>query len=344
MAEGQERTERATPRRRQKAREKGQFTHSKELTSVAGMAGMMLVLYFGGRHFIASAKVVTVDFLTLSYGMDPFIAIKVAMTKTLLLLFPFLLGIVVLALTSEISQVGFMLKDMDLNFSKLNPFEGVKKMFSMNTIFDFLKNLLKFAGGILIFYLVIKADIVKLPFLLGKEFNQLTYAAYDLLKEAVWYGFLYLFVIALVSFIIEKYRFEESIKMSKQEIKEEHKDTEGDPKVKSKIRGIQREIARRRMMSQVPKATVVITNPTHLAIAILYKEGELGAPKIVAKGSGFVAEKIRELARKHKVPVVEDKPLARLLFKLEIDTYIPQELYKAVARILAYIYKLQGRI
>lgn len=156
--------------------------------------------------------------------------------------------------------------------------------------------------------------------------------------------FLVSFVIALVSFIIEKYRFEESIKMSKQEIKEEHKDTEGDPKVKSKIRGIQREIARRRMMSQVPKATVVITNPTHLAIAILYKEGELGAPKIVAKGSGFVAEKIRELARKHKVPVVEDKPLARLLFKLEIDTYIPQELYKAVARILAYIYKLQGRI
>ncbi|MBF0465341.1 MAG: flagellar biosynthesis protein FlhB [Nitrospirae bacterium] len=344
MAEGQERTERATPRRRQKAREKGQFARSKELTSVAGMAGMMLVLYFGGKHFIVSAKGITVNFLTLSYGTDPFIAIKIAMAKTLLLLFPFLLGVIVLAVTSEISQVGFMLKDMELNFGRMNPIEGIKRLFSINGIFDFLKNLLKFIGGILIFYLVIKADIVKFSYLLVKDFNQMTYAAYDLLKEAIWYGFLYLFIIALVSFVIEKYRFEESIKMSKQEIKEEHKDTEGDPKVKSKIRGIQREISRRRMMAQVPKATVVITNPTHLAIAILYKEGDLGAPKIVAKGSGFVAEKIRELARKHKVPVVEDKPLARLLFKLDIDTYIPQELYKAVARILAYIYKLQGKI
>ncbi|MEO5356797.1 MAG: flagellar biosynthesis protein FlhB [Nitrospirae bacterium YQR-1] len=344
MAEGQERTERATPRRRQKAREKGQFARSKELTSVAGMAGMIGVLYFGGRHFIFSAKEVTINFLNLSYGLDPFVNIKVAMAKTLLLLLPFMLGIIVLAMTSEIAQVGFMLKDMELSFSRLNPIEGIKRIFSINGLFEFLKNLFKFIGGILIFYLVIKSDIVKLPLLMGKEFNQLTYAAYDFLKEAIWYGFLYLFVIAVVSFVIEKYRFEESIKMSKEEIKEEFKETEGDPKIKSRIRSIQREIARKRMMAEVPKATVIITNPTHLAIALMYKEGGSAPPQIIAKGSGFIAERIREIAREHKVPVVEDKPLARLLFKLELNTYIPQELYKAVARILAYIYKLKGKI
>ncbi len=132
--------------------------------------------------------------------------------------------------------------------------------------------------------------------------------------------------------------------MSKEEVKEEHKETEGDPIVKSRIRSIQRETARKRMMQEVSTATVVVTNPQHLAVAIKYEEKMMHAPKIVAKGAGFIAERIKEIATEHGIPIVEDKPLARALFRLELNTFIPEELYVAVAKILAYIYKLKGKI
>lgn len=130
--------------------------------------------------------------------------------------------------------------------------------------------------------------------------------------------------------------------MTREEVKQEYKETEGDPIVKSRIRSIQRELARRRMMQEVPKATVVITNPTHLAIALRYEKEAMAAPLVVAKGAGYIAEKIKEIAKIHRVPIIEDKPLAKALYKLDIDTFIPPELYKAVAKILAYIYKLRG--
>ncbi|MBF0343018.1 MAG: flagellar biosynthesis protein FlhB [Nitrospirae bacterium] len=342
MAEQDERSEQATPRRRQRAREKGQIAKSREVTALAGMAGVLLVIHFGGQYVFTEMSDVTIKFLGLQYGMDPFLATRMALIKTFTILLPFFIAVMTLAVASDVAQVGFFLKPLELSLSKLNPLEGLQRLFSFNGLIDFFKALLKFVAGGFIFYLVIKRDIYKLPYIMGLELKQIASISVVFLKNAMWYGFFYLFIVASISYVFEKWRFEKSIRMSKEEIKEEFKETEGDPKVKSRIRSIQREQARKRMMAEVPKATVIITNPTHLAVALRYRETEMSAPKVIAKGSGYVAEKIREIAKGNGIPVIEDKPLARTLFKLEVNTFIPPELYKAVARILAYIFKLKG--
>ncbi|MBF0565287.1 MAG: flagellar biosynthesis protein FlhB [Nitrospirae bacterium] len=344
MAEGGEKTEGATPRRRQKAREKGQVARSREITALAGLLGIMLVAHFGGKNFAYNVTDTTTHFLTFGFGHDMFHALRVAMLKTLIISIPFFIAVMVLAVASDVSQVGFMVKSIEPNFGKMNPVEGVKRLFSFNGVTELLKSIMKFIAGGIIFYFVLKHNVHALPLLMTKGLNQIAAAFVSFLMQALLYGFLYLFIIAAVSFIIEKYRFEKSIMMSKEEIKEEFKESEGDPKIKSRIKGIQRELARKRMMSEVPKATVVITNPTHLAIAIRYKETEMSAPKIIAKGADVMAQKIREIAQKHDIPIYEDKPLARTLYEMDVDSFIPQELYKAVARILAYIYKLRGKL
>ncbi|MBF0537985.1 MAG: flagellar biosynthesis protein FlhB [Nitrospirae bacterium] len=342
MPEQDERSEQATPRRRQRAREKGQVAKSREVTSLAGMAGVLLVLHFGGNYVFTGMSDMLTKFLSFQYGMDPFTATRVALVKVITLLMPFFVTVMALAVFSDVAQVGFFLKPLEFNLAKLNPLSGLQRLFSFNGLIDFLKSLLKFLAGGIIFYQVIKHDIYKLPYVSTLDFRELATTAVDFLKEALLYGFLYLFIVAAVSYIFEKWRFEKSIKMSKEEIKEEFKETEGDPKVKSRIRSIQREQARKRMMAEVPKATVIITNPTHLAVALRYNDKEMAAPKIIAKGSGYVAERLREIGKEHKIPIVEDRPLARTLFKLEVNSFIPPELYKAVAKILAYIFRIRS--
>jgi flagellar biosynthetic protein FlhB len=173
------------------------------------------------------------------------------------------------------------------------------------------------------------------------EMIELTRAIGYLILRAFLYGFFFYLILAVLDYFLQKRKFEQSIRMSQQEVKEEAKEIEGNPLIKSRIKSLQREMARRRMMAEVPKASVIITNPEHLAIALRYKEKEMSAPKVVAKGADLVAQKIKELARKHGVPIIEDKPLARVLFKLELNTFIPPELYKAVAKIIAHIYKIK---
>jgi flagellar biosynthetic protein FlhB len=174
------------------------------------------------------------------------------------------------------------------------------------------------------------------------ELHDIQAVAFGLVGKTVAYAFTTYFVLALIDYLYERWKFERSLRMTKEEIREESRESEGDPLIKAKIRSMQRDMARRRMMEAVPKATVVITNPTHIAVALLYKKDQTSAPKVIAKGKGYVAERIREIARKHGVPLVEDKPLARALFKVKLDSFIPEDLYRAVAKILAYIYKLKG--
>jgi flagellar biosynthetic protein FlhB len=181
-----------------------------------------------------------------------------------------------------------------------------------------------------------------LPQTSAMDLNQILPVSVELIAQAVLYGLGAFFVIAGVDYFVQRWRFERSIRMTKGEIRQEHRETEGDPQIRSRIRSIQKEMARRRMMQEVPKATVVITDPTHLAVALKYERGGMTAPRVIAKGAGVIAENIRELARKHGVPLVEDKPLARALYKLKLDSTIPEELYRAVAKILAYLYKLKG--
>ena len=187
-----------------------------------------------------------------------------------------------------------------------------------------------------------KKALIILPLTSAMELHDIQSVAFSLIGKAVAYAFSTYFVLALIDYLYERWKFERSLRMTREEIREESRESQGDPLIKAKIKSMQRDMARRRMMEAVPKATVVITNPTHIAVALLYKKDHGAAPKVIAKGKGYIAEKIRETARRHGVPLMEDKPLARALFKVKLDSFIPEELYRAVAKILAHIYKLKG--
>jgi len=339
----QDKTEQATQRKKEQAREKGQVPRNKDLTSMAVMGGILLIFNLGGANFFNSLSEMTGGILSMQYGSDPLHVSKIAIIKGVQIVAPFFLVSVVMATVVTVAQGGFVYKPIKFEISKLNPIEGSKKIFSMKGIVEFLKSLLKFLVGGWVVYFILRKDLDVLPMLSAMEINELIKVSAKLIMEAFTIAFLLFLTVSFVSYALEKWQHERSLRMTKQEVKDESKESEGDPLVKSRIKSLQREMARKRMMQEVPTATVVITNPTHLAIAIKYEDKEMFAPKIVAKGAGVVAEKIREIARKHNVPIVEDKPLARSLFKQELNSFVPESLYIAIAKILAYIYKLKGK-
>jgi len=342
MAEFEERKQHAKPRKRQKAREQGQVPRSPELTSMVATGGIILMLYFGGRHLFSGIYDMTRGLLALRYGIDTLQVFKVTSLQTLELLAPFLLAAMVLGTLTALAQGGFVIRPFSIEFERINPFVGINRIFSFKGLTEFLKGIFKFAIGIWIFYYLIKKNLNVLPTLSAMELNKLLTVSGHMLINVLATAFFCFFTIALFSYILERWQFERSLKMTPAEIKEEYKESEGDPLIKSRIRSLQREVARRRMMQEVPKATVVITNPTHIAVALQYEDKKMPAPKMVAKGAGIIAEKIKEIANAHGIPILEDKPLARALFKLDLGTFIPEELYVAVARILAHVYKLKG--
>ncbi|MDA8325813.1 MAG: flagellar biosynthesis protein FlhB [Nitrospiraceae bacterium] len=341
MAEAGERTERATPRKRQKAREKGQVARGRELTSMAAMAGVILIVYFDGHAVMGRLEDMTGGLLGFRYGMDPVKAVKAAALEMIHIIMPFLVLPFALALGAGFAQGGMVFKPLGLQIEKLNPIEGLSRMFSKDGLIELLKSLLKFAAGGVIFYLVIKRALENLPQIPGLGVGALQKTGSSFISKAVLEAFAVFLVAAAGDYLAERWRFEQSLRMTKEELKQEYKEMEGDPLIKSRIKSLQREAARKRMMQEVPKATVVITNPTHIAVALLYDREKTPAPKIVAKGAGAIAEKIKEVASLHGVPIVEDKPVARALYKMELDSLIPEELYKAVAKIIAYVFKLK---
>lgn len=344
MSEYGEKTQQATPKKRQKAKEQGQIPRSSEVVSMASMGGAILAFFFGGKYFMANISGIMTRLMGLKYGTDPLIVFRTASSEALIIIIPFFAASSVLAICASLIQGGFSIKPFKAEFNKINPFEGIKRIFSKNGLSEFLKSLFKFSVGIYFVYYVIKKVLNDLPLLMTKDINVLANESGHLIMKIILYGFLFLFVIALLSYFIERWRFEQSLKMSQEEIKEELKETEGDPLLKSRIKSIQKEMARKRMMQEVPKATVVITNPTHIAVALKYDEQNMSAPQVIAKGMDFIAEKIKEIAKREGIPIVEDKPLAKALNKIEINDYIPEKLYKAVAKILAHIYRLEAKV
>lgn len=309
---------------------------------MAVLGSILLMFHFGGKVFMQRISELTGRLLSLQYGREPLTVMKAAVTEMILLLLPFFGVAVIFAISANVAQGGFIVKPLKFDAAKLNPLSGLKKMFSLTGLVELPKSSFKFIVGVVLMYYIIKRMLPDLPATMDMDLVNIQGVTYDLVSRAVLYAFLTFLLIAAVDYFFEWWRFERSIRMSKEEIKQESRETEGDPMIKSRIRSLQREMARKRMMQEVPKATVVITNPTHFAVALLYKKDETAAPKIIAKGAGAVAAKIREVAALHKIPLVEDKPLARALYKLDLNSYIPEELYKAVAKILAYIYKLKG--
>lgn len=340
--EHEQKTEKATPQRRQKAREKGQVVRSRELISMASLAGVILFFYFAGHSFFANLSALTANLLSLRYGYDPVTVMRATASESMWIMMPLLGFAFTLAILSGSAQGGIIIKPLSIELGRLNPLQGIKRIFSRYGFVAFLKSIFTFILVSVLFFYIIKESLPIFAVTVAMDIKQIQAVAGGLIVKTVLSAFGIFLVLAVADYFSERWKFERSLRMSPEEMKREYRETEGDPIIKSRIKSLQRELAQRRMMQQIPKATVVITNPTHIAVALRYKKDEMEAPKVIAKGAGFVAERIKEIARKYAIPIVEDKPLARALYKLTLNAYIPEALYRAVAKILAYIYTLRG--
>jgi len=343
----EKKTEQPTGRKLKKAREKGQVARSREVPASAVLLGMVVSMYYFGQIFVHKLQREMVGLLNFGVLEDissTNLAYMVQGTslRTAYVVLPILLGILVLSVLSNVMQGGLAISSeaLKLKPEKLSPKTGLKKIFSKNGLMELGKSLIVVSAVSLITYNVITSHLNLYPRLVMMDVTHLLYWIGTISFQVLIRIAIFMLLIAIADFIFQKHRFKEQMKMTKKEVKEEHKEMEGDPTTKGRIRRIQREMARKRMMADVPNADVIITNPTHYAIALSYKMDSMEAPKVIAKGVGFLAQKIKELARENDIPQVENKPLARALYKsVEIGEYIPAQLFRAVAEILAYIYK-----
>jgi len=352
MAEqdGQEKTEQATSKKLTDTREKGQAAKSQELNSLAVFTTGLLVLFFtkdyvGMKLWIMSTYIFSsLDTLELSVNILSMYAIQ-AVLFFISTVFPVLLGIVIISLAVGYGQVGFKItpKALQPKLNKLNPLKGFKSSFlSTRPLVELLKSVAKL-GAIGIFsYFILEEMVLNSIGLVNFTVTEIVDYMMDNAVEFLWRVSLVYVVIAFLDFVYQKQKFKKDQKMTKHEVKEENKQLEGDPQIKSQIRGKQLEMARNRMLQDIPTADVVITNPTHFAVALKYEIGNTLAPKVVAKGKDLLAKKIKEIAKDNNVPIHEDVQLARALYKsCDVGREIPEELFKAVAQILAYIFKLK---
>ena len=345
----QERTEQATSRRREQAREEGNFATSREVSTLFMVAAGVMVLYFSGLWMFSGLADVMKKCFHLYRGeltvKEIHTIFKDLSLSFLMIIAPALLIPIFGAISYVIQNgINFTAKPLAPDFKKINPLAGFKKIASINSLAELVKSVLKISVLTYVVFLAVKKEWLNMPALIDMEVAaSVAYIAsvsFAIMVKTVWV----LVVIAAIDYAYQRWNFEKGLRMSKEEIKEEMKETDGDPIIKARIKSMQREMARKRMMNDVPKADVVVTNPTHIAIAIRYDREKGNAPIVVAKGAGFVAERIRELAKKHGVPVLENKPLARTLYKtVKVGMEIPANLYKAVAEVLAYVYRLRKR-
>jgi flagellar biosynthetic protein FlhB len=353
MAEnaGQEKTEKATGKRRSEARKKGQVAHSKEISSAMILMASLGFFYFAGSWMLwnlsdlISGYYRNIEVLRINSINDASAFWLDVVTRLMSILLPFLLPIAIAGFIANVIQVGFQINSegMAPKFSKLNPISGMKRFVSLRFLVELGKSIIKLLFIGCIAYYLVKSEMEAFPALISQETGQvLIFIARAALKICLFVC-MAMIVLAVLDFLYQRWQHEEDLKMTKQEVKDEQRQTQGDPKVKARIRGVQLEMARRRMMEAVPDADVVITNPTHLAIALKFDAQEMIAPRVLAKGAGHIALRIREIAEENQIPVVEEKPLAQALFKMvELGEYIPAELYRAVAEVLAYVYRLRG--
>ncbi len=344
-------TEKATPRREQEARKKGNVAKSPEISTAITLVVAILLLKVGGETLYGYFFYITKNYFSHLHDTDVSMEnlaplFMEILFHILIITIPILLIFFIAAIISNLIQVGFLLtfEPIKPNLNKLNVITGFKNLFSKNAIATLFKSLAKI---IFVGYLAFDTIRENLPLLVnfffqGIEVNLLSVSAIAMkILIKITMAFV---VIAIIDYAFQRYNRAQQLKMSKQEIKDEYKRTEGDPLIKGAIRRRQMEMARRRMMSEVPKADVVVTNPSHLAIAISYDATKMNAPKVLAKGMNKIAERIKEIAKEHNIPLVENPPVARALYKAcEVNKEIPSDLYTTVAEILTYVYKLSGK-
>jgi len=283
-----------------------------------------------------------------SLGMTDFLAIHYDMVQRFIIIMaPVMIAVFVMAMLTNVAQVGWLFSWEPLipQPSKVSPIKGIGRLFSKHSLVELFKSIAKLTVVALVVYWTVKREMPRFASLGEMEVSSIAlYILRVILKIFLRVSVAMIFL-AVVDYAFQKWQFEQKLKMTKQEVKEELKQSEGDPLIKSRIRRVQQEMARRRMMQEVPKADVVVTNPVHLALALRYDSGVMNAPQVVAKGAGALAEKIKALAKEHHIPIVEDKELARRLYEVvEIGGEIPSAFYHAVAEVLTYVYRIKGKI
>jgi len=347
---GQERTEQATQKRREETRARGQVARSLEVNSAVMLLAGFGVLMMFRHHFLENMMRLSRDVFSKSHAYRltaPNVeAMFIVLTRDFLfILMPVLIAMLTAGIVVNILQVGFLFTGQPLQpkLSKINPVEGFQRLFSRRSVETFVRDIIKIIVVIWIAYFATKGflnDIVRIADATPGQIMSFTGMSIFNISMKILMGYC---VIALLDYAFQRWDYERSMMMTRQEVREELKQTEGDPLLRARIRSVQREIARRRMMEEIPKATVVVTNPTEIAVALMYETG-MNAPVVVAKGRRLIAERIRERAVAAGVPIIQNILLAQALYKaVDIGRPIPSDLYTAVAEVLAYVWRLKGK-
>ena len=343
-----DKSEQPTDSKLKKAKEKGQIPRSRELTSLMILLVGIMLFWIMGTHFVSKLKAIIQHAMLVAHRTDDdkqiiFNLINL-LTAGFWAILPIFVGLVIVAIIAPLSVGGllFSLQSIKPNLGKLNPISGFKRLFSLRIFSELFKSILKV---VLIAFAAALFLIHQFPNMLALPSMYLNNALSQVMQLLIYASLLIvLALIPMVGFDIfyQIWSNLKKLKMSKQEVKDEFKEQEGNPQIKGRIRQMQQAIARRRMMKDVPKANVIVTNPTHYAVALQYDEKTMSAPKILAKGTDNIASKIKQIAQEHQIPQLEAPPLARALYRHgEIGKSIPAELYAAVAQILAWVYQLK---
>lgn len=345
----EEKTEEATPRREEKAREEGQVPRSRELTTFLMLLGGVIGLWSMGRSLYDQLGMVMEQAFLFerrqAFETTPMLVSALDLgQRTLFAMLPLFLLLTLIALVAPALLGGWLIsaKSLQPKISKLNPIKGLKRIFALQALIELAKALAKtvLVGGVGAAFLYF--NIGKFLALMDQPVQQALANALNMAAQAAGLMVLTLIVVILIDVPFQLYSHAKKLRMTKQEVKREHKESEGDPQVKARIRQQQQAMARGRMMSQVPDADVIITNPSHYAVALVYQEGSMGAPRLVAKGADAVAAKIREVGEDAGVPRLEAPPLARALYHhVDLEEEIPAQLYSAVAEVMAWAYRLK---
>lgn len=355
---GGEKTEPATQKKLDDARKKGQVAKSREIANAFGLLALFLLIKF----WVGNMGTQFLELFSLTYNkmpemvtfwngylpqQDMRVMFQNMLLRVLVILAPIFIVALIVAFASDIWQVKWKLSPeaMKPKLSKISPISGFKRIFSVNSVVELIKSLAKiFLIGYICYSYVIK-NKEKLFLLYDMPLMQAVQLVAEMVVDMGIRISLVYMILAFADYAYQKFKFNKDMMMTKQEVKDEYKQSEGDPKVKGRIRQKMQEASRRRMMQNLPTADVVITNPTHYAVAIKYDPEEADAPIVLAKGADYLAAKIKEVAKENKIEIVENKPLARMLYaNVDVGKTVPPELYQAVAEVLAFVYKIQGKI
>jgi flagellar biosynthetic protein FlhB len=346
-----QRTEEPSGRKLSRARDRGQVAQSREINNWFMIGTALAIVAFGGTPIARAIGMALKRYIEAPHELSVEGALWPAIGGTLgaiggALAVPVVL-LMVAALAGSLIQTGLLFAPEKLTpkLDNLSPMKGFSRLFSARGLMEFGKTLVKLAVVVTVLAMLMRPELMRLPLMSGLDAGQMLGEIARLTGRMGLGVFVALTFIAVLDYGFQRFSFTKSMRMSKQEVKEEFKQSEGDPMIRARLRQIRMERARKRMMAAVPTASVVVTNPTHVAVALRYELGTEGAPLVVAKGAELLAARIREIATEHKVPIVENPPLARALYaNVEVDQQIPSEHYKAVAEIIGYVFRLQGKL